>query len=172
MQITSKQLKQIIKEELEAVLNEGSLTYVKQQLGTAGRHNPWLKSFGSLQYLSGPENSLVNWVSQAENSNDPQAKEALNKVRQLMRQHKESEMTEAPMTEQSVTGLPIEKDVLEIFRDGIDPQAAAEKLAIHYSYTDFEKFKEAFEFGDWSGPAMNALNNFNYEVLPIMMRIA
>ena len=37
---------------------------------------------------------------------------------------------------------------------------------------DFEKFKEAFEFGDWRGPAMNALNNFNYEVLPIMMRIA
>ena len=91
MRLTNEQLKQIIEEELEAVLNEGSLAYVKQQLGTAGRHNPWLKSYGGLQYLSGPENSLVNWVSQAESSNDPQAKEALDKIRQLMRQHKETE---------------------------------------------------------------------------------
>lgn len=106
MKITKEQLKQIIKEELEVVLNEGPLAYVKQQLGTAGRHNRWLKSFGRLQYLSGPEDSLTNWISQARNAigadtskpKDPQAKEALNKVRQLMRQYKQSEMTE----EQSV----------------------------------------------------------------------
>jgi hypothetical protein len=91
MRLTKEQLKNIIKEELETVLNEGSLAYVKQQLGTAGRYNPWLKSFGGLEYLSGPENSLVNWVSQAESSDDPQAKEALNKVRQLMAQYKKSE---------------------------------------------------------------------------------
>tara|TARA_B100001094_G_scaffold331001_1_gene397861 strand:+ start:5898 stop:6176 length:279 start_codon:yes stop_codon:yes gene_type:complete len=91
MKLTKEQLKNIIKEELEAVLHEGSLSYVKSQLDTAGRHNPWLKSFGGLQYLSGPEDSLVNWVSQAESSSDPQAKEALNKVRQLMAQYKKSE---------------------------------------------------------------------------------
>jgi hypothetical protein len=99
MKLTNEQLKRIIKEELEAVLNEGSLAYVKQQLGTAGRHNPWLKSFGSLQYLSGPENSLTNWISQAESSNDREAKEALNKVRQLMRQYKQSEMAETTLAE-------------------------------------------------------------------------
>ncbi len=111
MRLTNEQLKRIIKEELEAVLNEGSSAYVKQQLGTAGRHNPWLKSFGSLQYLSGPENSLANWVSKAENAigtdpmkpKDPQAKEALNKVRQLMRQHKESEMAETTLTEANLS---------------------------------------------------------------------
>ncbi len=74
--------------------------------------------------------------------------------------------------EQSVTGLPIEKDVVRYFRDGIDPRATAEKLATMYSYEEFEKYKEAFEFGEWKGSAMNALNNFNYHILPIMMRIA
>ncbi len=36
----------------------------------------------------------------------------------------------------------IEKDVMEIYRDGIDPQAAAEKLATMYSFRDFENFRE------------------------------
>tara|TARA_R100001082_G_scaffold110595_3_gene90983 strand:- start:874 stop:1167 length:294 start_codon:yes stop_codon:yes gene_type:complete len=89
-------------------------------------------------------------------------------LKQIIKEELENVIQEE---EQSITGLPIEKDVMEIFRDGIDPQAAAEKLAIMYSYEDFLKYKEAFEFGDWRGPAMNALNNFNYEVLPIMMRL-
>ena len=83
MQITKQQLKQIIKEELQTVLNEGSLTYAKQQLSAAGAaasYNPWLKSFQRLKYLSGPEDSLVNWISQAESSKDSEAKRALNKV--------------------------------------------------------------------------------------------
>ena len=90
-------------------------------------------------------------------------------LKQIIKEELENLMQEE---EQSITGLPIEKDVVKHFRDGIDPQATAEKLAIMYSYEEFEKYKEAFEFGDWKGPAMNALNNFNYDVLPIMMRIA
>ena len=62
----------------------------------------------------------------------------------------------------------IEKDAMEIYRDGIDPQAAAEKLATMYSFRDFEKFRDAMQFKDIS----STLYDWNDEVLEHMMRIA
>ena len=42
----------------------------------------------------------------------------------------------------------IEKDAMEIYRGGIDPQAAAEKLATMYSFRDFDNFRDAMQ---WKG---------------------
>ncbi len=64
-----------------------------------------------------------------------------NQLKQIIKEELENLVEE----QQSITGLPIEKDVMKIFKDGIDPQAAAEKLATMYSYEQFEKYQNKME---------------------------
>ena len=86
-------------------------------------------------------------------------------LKQIIKEELEMIMQEE---EQSRTGLPIERDAMEIYRDGIDPQAAAEKLAtIPYSFRDFEKFRDAMQFKNIS----HLLWDWNDEVLKHMMRL-
>tara|TARA_R100001443_G_scaffold92115_1_gene98825 strand:- start:106 stop:714 length:609 start_codon:yes stop_codon:yes gene_type:complete len=145
MRLTNERLKQIIKEELENVLNEGALAYVKQQLNAAGAaasYNDWLKSFQRVNYLSGPEDSLTNWISQAETSKDPQAKEALNKIRQLMKQHKESEMAETTLSEQDdeITGfLILEEEKMSLKVKGQNKQISGSYKQFGLRAQDIDK---------------------------------
>ena len=164
MKLTRKQLKQIIKEELENVL-EGTDQVPRKILDMVGQHD--LEYDYDAEYLR-----WVIYFSTEDNTGwgveEPEGW-VVKKISQGQYDGDETYM----IYEDSISGyVDLEKDVMKIWKDGIDPRAAAEKLATWYSYSQFEKYKEGFEFGEWKGPAMNALNNFNYDVLPIMMRIA
>ena len=91
MRITKKELKQIIKEELENVLNEGPLADAQRKV-PRNTGNPFIDAFHTLENLSGPEASLAGWVSNAQyqaRGGNKDAARALDIVKAAFRKERE-----------------------------------------------------------------------------------
>ena len=145
MKITKKELKKIIKEELAHVMEEGRLRDAQRKI-PRNTGNVFLDAFHTLEYLSGPDASLVRWIQNA----DGKAKEGNKEAARALEVVKAAFSKERELSE-NVTGLPVEDEVMGYYRDGIDPHATAEKLSLTYDRMEIEKLKEKFEFGDWKG---------------------
>jgi hypothetical protein len=83
MKLTNQQLKQIIREELQNVLSEGSMSDAKKSIeqevdaSSHWRRNKYLKGFMSLKYVSGnPPEDYVSWVRNAEQAMEEGSNEA------------------------------------------------------------------------------------------------
>ena len=104
MQITSKKLKELIREELETMLSEGALGDAKTEI-PRNSGNDFLDAFHTLENLSGPGASLVNWIQNAEGharKGNRDAAKAVEVVKGIMA--KQSAMSE---------GLPEKKEIEE-----------------------------------------------------------
>ena len=93
MKLTNQQLKQIIQEELQNVLTEGSMSDAKRSIersdGKLIGWNKFLKAFMGLEYVSGdPPNDYVSWVQNAKKhmeQGDKDASEAYYLVQKHMK---------------------------------------------------------------------------------------
>ena len=114
MKITKEQLRQIIKEELSHVLNEGPLADAQAKV-PKNTGNAFINAFHTLEYLSGPNASLVNWVQNAEGQikrGNRDAAKALDIVKAAFR--KERELAEVEHEESKGMKFPKFKGLEDI----------------------------------------------------------